>query len=821
MLSSLHRQLAILAVSSLPAFGLEAPPFPHAVATGVTVELVAQEPEVCTPTAIAADTQGRIWVLQNNTHFRPKDYSGPPTDRVLVLDDFGPDGRARKITTYADGFRDGMGLLLLPDGDVIVSTRAETIRFHDRDGHGHADERRTLLKLTTEATYPHNGLSGIALGPDGFIYLGCGENRGKPWTLTGTDGASVSGSDEGAIFRFDQEGRHLQRWAMGVWNPFGLATDPTGRLLALDNDPGAGSFCRLLHIVQGGDYGYRYRYGSDVEYPFVSWQGRWPGTLPPLSLVAEGPTGLLWVGDSFLGCSWSDFGIQRYRLDRRGASLSTKPEWLVQGDYRFRPTGIARTPDGSLVVSDWVDSAYEVHGKGRIWRIRGYDPKPAPVAPGPEEDKLNALLSGKAPRSAAIALLGSSDPFLRHGALQALAPVVEEILDDKTLAEDPAKRLGILLAARRSHSAQRLSHLSDWLQDSDPAIRRAALQWVAEEPLPDYAQKLDLALQGDVTRMVFEAYVAALDQFAAGKSDADRKASAAQRDARILKIALDDQRGPILRALALHMLQPDYSGLTTAQLHACVAAGAGPLRTEAIRTLATRPDSTAQAELRSLVQSASLKTQDRADAVAGLALSAQGSEETRSLLRSLLPGPDTAVAHEALRSLGPLATADDTAAIPAEPPSAGVPAATLLSAKGDPAAGRRLFFHPNGPACFTCHQVENRGRAVGPDLTHLGGYTPEQILTAIREPSKDIAPAFIQWRVNMKDGTEGYGIDTFKNDTARFYLIDATGKVTAYRHDQVAERTALPVSMMPPGLLDRFSVREVADLLAFLRQQRE
>jgi hypothetical protein len=73
----------------------------------------------------------------------------------------------------------------------------------------------------------------------------------------------------------------------------------------------------------------------------------------------------------------------------------------------------------------------------------------------------------------------------------------------------------------------------------------------------------------------------------------------------------------------------------------------------------------------------------------------------------------------------------------------------------------------------------------------------------------------------MKDGTEGYGIDTFKNDTARFYLIDATGKITAYRHDQVAERTALPVSMMPPGLLDRFSVREVADLLAFLRQQRE
>jgi len=117
--------------------------------------------------------------------------------------------------------------------------------------------------------------------------------------------------------------------------------------------------------------------------------------------------------------------------------------------------------------------------------------------------------------------------------------------------------------------------------------------------------------------------------------------------------------------------------------------------------------------------------------------------------------------------------------------------------------------------------VEKRGRAIGPDLTHLGGFIPEQMLTAIREPSKDIAPAFLYWHVKMKNGTEGNGIDIFRNDTARFFLIDPTGKITPYKHDEVAERTALPVSMMPPGLLDRFSVRDIADLLAFLRQQRE
>src|SRR5579871_3760562 len=117
--------LAFLWLTSLAACAAELPPFPRALIPGVTVELVAQEPDVCTPTAITTDAKGRIWVLQNNTHFRTNEYVGPPTDRVLILDDFGPDGRARKIITYADGFSDGMNLLLLPDGDLIVSTRSE------------------------------------------------------------------------------------------------------------------------------------------------------------------------------------------------------------------------------------------------------------------------------------------------------------------------------------------------------------------------------------------------------------------------------------------------------------------------------------------------------------------------------------------------------------------------------------------------------------------------------------------------------------------------------------------------------------------------
>lgn len=809
----LPRFAALLVALTGSALAAEPPPFPRPLVPGMKVELVAQEPDVCTPTAIAVDATGRIWVLQNNTHLRTKEYQGPETDRILILDDFGPDGRARKITTYADGFSNGMHLTFLPDGDLVLTTRAEVFRYHDA-------KPRSLLKLESVESYPHNGLSGTVLGPDGFLYIGCGENMGKPWKLTGTDGTTLSGTDEGAVFRVDPEGRHLERHAIGLWNPFGLAFDPAGRLFALDNDPGAGEYCRLVQIVRGGEYGYRRHFGSNMDYPFTSWKGRWAGTLPPLSLVSEGPTGLLWVGDSFLGCSWSDFGIERYRLERKGATLSTKPEWVMQGDHRFRPSGIARMPDGSLVVSDWVDSSYPVHGKGRVWRIRGYEPESKPLPLNSEEKQVQALLKGQASREEAVALLDSSDPYLRHGAVQRLIPVVDELLEDKTLKTSAGKRLGVLLVAQRSQSPNRTKHLVDWLSDADPAIRRAALQWTAEEQVQEALPKAGLALEGDVPKMVFDAYVALLGSASSSKVVSQKERDTLRND-RLLEIALDDKRPASLRAMALHDLPVDAAGLKLEGLKAAVASGGGRLRTEAIRILATRADAASQAELRTIAQSSDIGAQDRADAVAGLAFSVTSSSETTAaVLRSLLKSPEVPVAREALRTLTPVATPQDTASLPAEKPSAGVAPDGITGKEGDPAAGRRLFFHLTGPGCFNCHQVEQRGRAIGPDLSHLN-FTAEQILTAIREPSKDIAPAYLYWHVKTKDGKEGYGVDIFRNDTARFFLIDLAGTITPYKHDEVAERTAMPASIMPPGLMDRFSVREVADLIAFLRQARE
>jgi putative heme-binding domain-containing protein len=52
-----------------------------------------------------------------------------------------------------------------------------------------------------------------------------------------------------------------------------------------------------------------------------------------------------------------------------GASFKSFTKAIVQGGDDFRPVGIAIAPDGSLYISDWVDKSYNVHGRGRIWRI--------------------------------------------------------------------------------------------------------------------------------------------------------------------------------------------------------------------------------------------------------------------------------------------------------------------------------------------------------------------------------------------------------------------------------------------------------------------
>jgi putative membrane-bound dehydrogenase-like protein len=526
------RQAAFaVALALVCAAAVRAGDAPRAHDPALQVELFAAAPDIVHPVGVAFDQRGRLLVIESHTHFRPKDYKGPKHDRIRILEDTDGDGKADKFTTFHEGTTHTMAIAAHPDGSIYIATRNEILRLRDTKDTGKADEVTRIAFLDTKGDYPHNGLSGLAFDSAGNLYFGMGENIGFDYKLQGADGATHRGGGEGGnIFWCTADGNKLRRVATGFWNTFGIHQDIFGRLIAVDNDPDSMPPCRMVHVVENGDYGYQYRYGRSGRHPFQAWDGQLPGTLPMVSGVGEAPCQVLsYESDglpakyrgSLLVASWADHRVERYEPTERGASVSAERLPFVSGGKDFRPVGIAVAPDGSLFVSDWVKSDYTLHGKGAIWHVRARQP----IKLDRPSDPHKALFAAdRATREAAARKLASdvnSRPFLREqvrsaadvrvraACLTALVDVnddklaLAEFTEKETVA--PLRALAVRssvgwgedrsdFVAERYPSAVRMeaigalqgklgvSWLMKLLSDADPFLRHAAVQRLGRLP---------------------------------------------------------------------------------------------------------------------------------------------------------------------------------------------------------------------------------------------------------------------------------------------------------------------------------------------------
>ncbi len=490
----------------LCAFLLVAQARPEAVDPRLEVVLFARDPNIVHPIGLTFDSRGRLLVIESHTHFPPEDYAGPKADRIRLLADTDGDGRADRFETFYEGTRHSMDLATSPDGWVYLATRAEILRLKDIDGDGKADQVERIIELRTPGTYPHNGLSGLCFEPDGSLVFGLGENLGEPYKLVGSDGVTLSGGGEGgSIFRCTADGKKLHRVATGFWNPFGIHRDALGRLLAVDNDPDASPPCRLVEVLEGGDYGFQFRYGRAGRHPFQAWHGELPGTLPGIGGTGEGPCEVLVYDSDGLPAeyrgrvfvtAWADHQIQQFELIPHGASYRAEAKPLVRGPVDFRPVGLAVAPDGSLFVSDWVLSNYELHGRGAIWQVRwrdrppGSDPKPTGITSADRVLRERALKEASNVQPA----LKHPDPLVRGSALLCAR---SELITDRVLQEvadrDPdvsLRALAVRLLARRGVNVRR------WLDPEQPGlVRRAAVSALSD--LRDVPVLQELARSAD------------------------------------------------------------------------------------------------------------------------------------------------------------------------------------------------------------------------------------------------------------------------------------------------------------------------------------
>jgi len=399
--------LALFA-SCFAATAFAADDMPRSLDPKIRIDLFAEQPLIATPTGLDVDSHGRVWAIECNTHFRPENYPGHPSDRILV---FSPDenGRATAATVFADGFTATMSVAVRPvwmkpvrlpgvdQGDdaalamttqVYVATRNQIVLLEDINHDLVADRRTVLFELDTKGTYPHNGFAGFAFDALGFMFVGMGENLGEPYKVRDRSGAVVYEHDEGGhLYRFRPDGTEFRFWANGCWNPHSSCFDAFGRMFSVDNDPDSRPPCRLLHIIEGGDYGYHFKNGRKGLHPFTSWNGELPGTLPMVAGTGEAPSGVIayehfafpenYRGHLF-ATSWGDHRIDVFRLKPKGMSFESVAEPVIVGGENFRPVGLALAPDGSLYCTDWVLRDYKLHGKGRIWRISAVDGQSTP-----------------------------------------------------------------------------------------------------------------------------------------------------------------------------------------------------------------------------------------------------------------------------------------------------------------------------------------------------------------------------------------------------------------------------------------------------------
>jgi putative heme-binding domain-containing protein len=139
--------------------------------------------------------------------------------------------------------------------------------------------------------------------------------------------------------------------------------------------------------------------------------------------------------------------------------------------------------------------------------------------------------------------------------------------------------------------------------------------------------------------------------------------------------------------------------------------------------------------------------------------------------------------------------------------------AAVLAARGDEATGELVFARAT---CTTCHTVRQEQPQKGPYLgTIAKTYRRRDLAEAILNPNKTIAQGFVSEVFIMQDGTQHTGYVSLQAaDEVR--IRNATGQELSLRAADIDERHKLATSMMPTGLMTKFTTREFASLLDYI-----
>jgi putative heme-binding domain-containing protein len=139
-----------------------------------------------------------------------------------------------------------------------------------------------------------------------------------------------------------------------------------------------------------------------------------------------------------------------------------------------------------------------------------------------------------------------------------------------------------------------------------------------------------------------------------------------------------------------------------------------------------------------------------------------------------------------------------------------------LQMEGDAINGKNVYQQQ----CALCHQLRGKmGVTLGPDLGTIHNWSRDAIMANILAPNQSISSGYDLWSVELKNGESIQGIIASETPGAITFRNAGSLEKTIKRQD-IKSLKALTMSVMPTGLEKQISLEEMADLLAFLKENK-
>ncbi len=139
-----------------------------------------------------------------------------------------------------------------------------------------------------------------------------------------------------------------------------------------------------------------------------------------------------------------------------------------------------------------------------------------------------------------------------------------------------------------------------------------------------------------------------------------------------------------------------------------------------------------------------------------------------------------------------------------------------LTRNGDAIEGKNIY----QAQCALCHQIRGKlGITLGPDLGTIHSWSKEAIMANILAPGQSISSGYDLWNVDLKNGESFQGLIATETPGAISFKNSGMTERMVKRQD-IKQLKALGMSAMPTGLEKQLSLQQMADLLAFLKENK-